>query len=62
MNDNKPSPRHSKIPLRTLDAIHVAACDLSHDFPLASTDGRMRTAARALKIPVFPETLPNETI
>ncbi len=51
---------HPQIPLRTLDAIHVAACDLSHDFPLVTTDGRMRAAARQLKIPVFPETLANE--
>ncbi len=52
---------HPQIPLRTLDAIHVAACDLSHDYPLATTDGRMRQAARRLKIPLFPETLPNDT-
>lgn len=51
---------HPQIPLRTLDAIHVAACDLSHDFPLATTDSRMRQAAHQLKIPLFPETLPND--
>jgi hypothetical protein len=44
-----------QVPLRTLDAIHAAACDLSQDFPLCSTDPRMREAARLLKIPVFPE-------
>jgi len=45
---------HPKVPLRTLDAIHTAACDLSQDFPLCTTDRRMRDAARMLKIPVFP--------
>lgn len=45
---------HPGVPLRTLDALHVAACDLSQDFPLCSTDRRMRDAARLLKIPVFP--------
>ena len=41
--------------LRTLDAIHTAACDLSQDFPLCTTDRRMRDAAKALHIPIFPE-------
>jgi len=45
---------HPHVPLRTLDAIHTAACDLSQDFPLCSTDRRMREAARHLQIPVFP--------
>ncbi len=52
---------HPKIPLRTLDAIHIAACDISHDFPLVSTDVRMRAAGHQLKIPLFPERLPNDT-
>ena len=45
---------HPAVPLRTLDAIHTAACDLSQDFPLCTTDKRMRDAARVLGIPVFP--------
>lgn len=45
---------HPAVPLRTLDAIHTAACDLSHDFPFCTTDKRMRDAARVLGIPVFP--------
>ncbi len=45
---------HPSVPLRTLDALHVAACDLSQDFPLCSTDRRVRDAAQLLKIPVFP--------
>jgi predicted nucleic acid-binding protein len=49
---------HPAVALRTLDAIHLAACDLSRDFPLCATDGRMRAAATKLHIPLFPETLP----
>ena len=45
---------HPAVPLRTLDAIHTAACDLSQDFPLCTTDKRMRDAAGVLGIPVFP--------
>ena len=49
---------HPRVALRTLDAIHLAACDLSQDFPLCATDRRMREAADLLKIPIFPATLP----
>jgi predicted nucleic acid-binding protein len=52
---------HPEVPLRTLDAIHIAACDMAQDFPLVTTDGRMRAAAHRLKIPIFPETLPNDS-
>ncbi|MDB6149362.1 MAG: Ribonuclease VapC [Chthoniobacter sp.] len=45
---------HPAVPLRALDAIHTAACDLSQDFPLCTTDRRMRDAAGVLDIPVFP--------
>ncbi len=48
------------VPVRTLDAIHVATCDLDHDFPLAATDGRLRAAAHRLGIPLFPDTLPQD--
>lgn len=46
---------HPEVCLRTLDALHVAACDLSQDFPLCTTDRRMRDAASLLGIPLFPE-------
>ena len=46
------------VALRTLDAIHLSACDLSQDFPLCTTDRRMREAAGLLNIPLFPESLP----
>ena len=36
---------HPEVPLRTLDAIHLATADLCHDFPLVTTDGRLREAA-----------------
>ena len=45
---------HPTVRLRTLDAIHTAACDLSQDFPLCTTDKRMREAAGVLSIPIFP--------
>jgi predicted nucleic acid-binding protein len=50
---------HPSVALRTLDAIHLAACDISQEFPLCATDSRMRAAAAKLGIPVFPETLPS---
>jgi predicted nucleic acid-binding protein len=48
-----------EVALRTLDAIQLAACDVSQVFPLCATDSRMRAAAAKLGIPVFPETLPS---
>lgn len=45
---------HPDVPLRTLDAIHAATIDLCQDFPLATTDGRMRNAAELLDVPLFP--------
>ena len=51
---------HPAVALRTLDAIHTAACELSQDFPLCTTDRRMRDAAGVLGIPLFPaEESPN---
>ena len=50
---------HPDVALRTLDAIHLAACDISQEFPLCATDSRMRAAAQKLGIPLFPETLPS---
>ena len=49
---------HPAVPLRSLDALHVASCDLAQDFPLCTTDARMHAAAQAVHIPVFPEKLP----
>jgi predicted nucleic acid-binding protein len=49
---------HPSIPLRSLDALHVAACDLAQEFPLCTTDGRVHDAAHLLRLPTFPEKLP----
>ena len=45
---------HPKIPLRTLDAIHLATADLCQDFPLVTTDGRLRDAANHMGFGLFP--------
>jgi len=49
---------HPSVPLRSLDALHVAACDLAQEFPLCTTDARMHAAARKINVPVFPAQLP----
>jgi predicted nucleic acid-binding protein len=49
---------HPAVPLRTLDAIHLATADLCQDFPLVTTDVRLANAAHTMHIPVFPEDLP----
>ncbi len=49
---------HPNIPLRTLDAIHLATVDLCQEFPFCTTDARMRAAAQLIAVPVFPEELP----
>jgi predicted nucleic acid-binding protein len=45
---------HPKVPLRTLDAIHLATAELCYDFPLVTTDGRLRDAATLLGFDIFP--------
>jgi predicted nucleic acid-binding protein len=50
---------HPDVALRTLDAIHLASCDICQELPLCATDSRMRAAAEKLGIPLFPETLPS---
>ena len=49
---------HPDVPLRALDALHVASCDLAQEFPLCTTDARMHAAALKVHVPVFPEKLP----
>lgn len=48
---------HPEIPLRTLDALHVATCDLHHIKNLSSTDRRIRGACKQLGITPTPETI-----
>ena len=45
---------HPRIPLRTLDALHVATCDLHHHGTLATTDRRMRAACAQFGIALVP--------
>jgi predicted nucleic acid-binding protein len=45
---------HPKIPLRTLDALHVATCDLHRSDALATTDARMRAACGQFAITLVP--------
>lgn len=48
---------HPRIPLRTLDALHVATCDLNRAEVLSTTDGRMRAACEQFAIKLMPEKL-----
>ena len=45
---------HPKVALRTLDALHVATCDLHECESLCATDLRMRSAGAQLAIKLFP--------
>jgi predicted nucleic acid-binding protein len=46
-----------KIRLRTLDALHVATCDLHRCEALSATDNRMRAAGAQLAMRLFPASL-----
>jgi predicted nucleic acid-binding protein len=46
---------HPRVPLRTLDALHVATCDMHHGGAMCATDGRIRAACRQLGIALTPE-------
>lgn len=45
---------HPRIPLRTLDALHVATCDLHRCGSLSTTDARMRAACEQFAITLLP--------
>lgn len=45
---------HPRIPLRTLDALHVATCDIHRCSTLSTTDTRMRAACEQLAIGLLP--------
>ncbi len=52
---------HPHIAFRTLDALHVATCDLHRSAALVTTDSRMRQACSQLAIGLLPkstETMP----
>jgi len=48
---------HPVIPLRTLDALHVATANLHNCPQLSTTDHRMRSACERLAIALVPPTL-----
>lgn len=43
---------HPQVPLRSLDAIHLATADQLQDWPLVTSDARMRDAAVRMGYPV----------
>jgi predicted nucleic acid-binding protein len=53
---------HPRIPLRTLDALHVATCDRHQCGRLATTDGRVRAACEQLAIGLLPAQLTDVTV
>ncbi len=42
------------VPLRTLDAIHLATCDIVQEWPLSTNDKRMKQAAEYLRFSLAP--------
>lgn len=40
------------VPVRTLDAVHIASCLLSRSYPLVTNDRVMRAAAKLLGMPL----------
>ena len=45
---------HPRVPLRTLDALHVATCDLHQSGTMSATDRRIRSACKQLGITLIP--------
>jgi predicted nucleic acid-binding protein len=45
---------HPHVPLRALDALHLASCDQMQEWPLCTNDQRMRGAAERLRFPLTP--------
>lgn len=45
---------HPDVALRSLDAIHLASCEVLDAFPLWTNDARMRAAATCLHFPLCP--------
>ena len=48
---------HPEVPLRSLDAIHVATALIQQPGPLCATDRRMRDAAQKIGLPCFPQDI-----
>ena len=45
---------HGAVPLRSLDAIHLASAERCQSWPLCSNDARVRAAAGKLGLPLSP--------
>lgn len=45
---------HPEVAIRSLDALHLAACEALAAFPLWTNDTRMRAAAALLRTPLAP--------
>jgi predicted nucleic acid-binding protein len=52
---------HPRVPLRTLDALHVATCDLHHSGTMSATDRRIRAACEQFAIALVPAKLEDLT-
>jgi predicted nucleic acid-binding protein len=52
---------HPEIALRTLEALHVATCDLRRIERMSATDRRLRSACQRLGIRLLPESLDDIT-
>ncbi|MGB7746389.1 MAG: type II toxin-antitoxin system VapC family toxin [Verrucomicrobiia bacterium] len=52
---------HPRVPLRTLDALHVATCDLHHSGTMSATDRRIRAACEQFAIALVPVKLEDLT-
>ncbi len=52
---------HPHIPLKTLDALHVATCDLHRSGTMSATDRRIRAACEQFAIALVPAELEDLT-
>lgn len=48
---------HPHVPLRSLDALHVATCDLNRHGTMSATDRRVRAACKQLGIALMPREI-----
>lgn len=48
---------HPHIPIRTLDTLHVATCDLNQSGTMSATDRRVRAACKQLGIALLPREM-----
>jgi predicted nucleic acid-binding protein len=53
---------HPRVPLRTLDALHVATCDLHRSGTMSATDRRIRAACEQFAIALVPAKIEDITV